>query len=297
MVEIQFGVNLSAAASRTSFEQLVRRSDELGYDVFAAPDHLGSFAPFAALTAAAMISPRLRLRTYVLNTGFWNPALLAREAASLDLLSAGRVELGLGAGHMKDEHEDARLPWLPLDQRVRVLEDMVTEVRRRLADDASDPRPVQQPVPVLVGAMSGAGLAVAARHADIVAFTGLHQITGAPPGTFTVSSAAQTAERVDQVRQAAGGRPYGSDVLLQAVSIGADPEQSAAEMAAGFPFITAEQLLDTPFVLLARDAAQAADELRRRQQVYGFDSVTTHQPSLEPLGEVIAAYRGRAPAA
>jgi hypothetical protein len=99
---------------------------------------------------------------------------------------------------------------------------------------------------------------------------------------------------VDEVRREAGGRPYRSDVLLQAVVIGKDPEASATEMAAGFPFITAEQILDTPFVLLAQDAGQAADELRRRQQVYGFDSVTTHQPSLEPLGEVIAAYRSHA---
>jgi len=78
--------------------QLVRRADELRYDVFAAPDHLGGLAPITALTAAGMTSGRLRLRTYVLNTGFWNPALLAREVASLDLLSQGRAELGLGAG-------------------------------------------------------------------------------------------------------------------------------------------------------------------------------------------------------
>ena len=77
---------------------MVRRADELGYDVFAAPDHLGGLAPFAALTAAGMVSERLRLRTYVLNTGFWNPALLAREAATLDVLSQGRAELGSELG-------------------------------------------------------------------------------------------------------------------------------------------------------------------------------------------------------
>lgn len=291
MAEIQFGVNVHAVSSQQDFQRLVRRADELGYDVFAAPDHLGLLAPFAALTAAGMISARLRLRTYVLNTGFWNPALLAREVATLDLLSSGRAELGLGAGHMRIEHESARLPWLPLDQRVRALGDMVLEVRRRLADQTHQPQPVQHPVPVMIGAMSSAGLSVAARHADVVGFAGLRQVSGARAGTFTLSSAKEAAERVSEVRRQAGGRPYRSDVLLQAVVLGQDPEKVAAEIAADADDATVGQLLDTPFVLLAQDPRLAADELRRRQQVYGFDSVTTHEPNLEALGEVMAAYR------
>jgi probable F420-dependent oxidoreductase len=288
---MQFGVNVHAAMSAQDFQQLVRRADHLGYDVFAAPDHLGGLAPFAALAAAGTLSPRLRLRTYVLNAGFWNAALLAREIATLDVLSGGRAELGLGAGHVKAEHDDARLPWLPLDQRVQVLEQLLLEVHRRLKDDRHRPRPVQQPVPVMVGAMSGRGLSLAARYADVVGFAGLRQVKGAAAGTFTLSSAAETADRVREVRRQAAGRAYRSDVLLQAVVLGRPPADAAAQIAADTPGVTVEQLLDTPFVLLAHDAEQAGDELRRRQQVYGFDSVTTHQPNLAALGEVIAAYR------
>ncbi len=101
MPEMQFAVNVHSVASRREFEQLVHRADELGFDAFAAPDHLGFLAPFAALAAAGMVSARLRLRTYVLNAGFWNPALLAREVATLDVLSGGRAELGLGAGQAR----------------------------------------------------------------------------------------------------------------------------------------------------------------------------------------------------
>lgn len=292
MSRVQFAIIVHTVSSQLYFQQLVRRADTLGYDVFAAGDHLGGLAPFAALSAAGMISERLRLRTYVLNTGFWNPALLAREVATLDVLSQGRTELGLGAGYMKNEHEDARLPWLPLEARVQALEEIVLEVRRRLADDAHRPQPVQWPVPLLVGAMSGPALSVAARHAQIVGFAGLRHVKGAPAGTFTVCSAAETATRVDEVRRQAGGRPYRSDVLLQRVVIGRDPEDAAAEIAASVGgHLTVEQLLDTPFVLLAQDVSHAVAELRRRQQVYGFDSVTTHQPNLEALGEVIAAHR------
>lgn len=297
MSEIQFGVNLHAVSSWPDFRQLVQRADELGCDVLAAPDHLGGLAPFAALTAAGAVSARLRLRTYVLNAGFWNAALLAREVATLDLLSGGRAELGLGAGHMKSEHDDARIPWQPAEHRLQALEQLLVETRQRLADETHQLRAVQQPVPLLIGAMSTAGLSLAAQHADIVGFAGLRQVPGSAPGTFTVSSPAETRQRVDQVRHQADGRSYRSDVLLQVVAIGPQHTDTAAQMAAGAPDrLSVEQLLHTPFALFARDADEAADELQRRRQVYGFDCFTTHQPYLEALGQVIAAYRSTDPA-
>lgn len=289
--EFQFGVNFRGVPDAEQFRLLVRRMDELGFDVFAAPDHLGAMGPFTVLAAAGMLSDRLRLRTYVLNMGFWNPALLAREAATVDVLSGGRAEVGLGAGHMKREHDDAGLPWLPFQRRIEALEQVVTEVKRRLADAGHKPRPVQRPVPLMVAAMSGPGLEVAARHADVIGFSGLRQVAGAPPGTFRLSSAAETAGRVAEVRRRAGGRSYRSDALLQQVVVGNHPREAAAEMAAAVPRLSIEEILDSPFVLYAEDAGQAADELRRRREVYGFDSVTVHQPSMEALGQVIAAYR------
>ncbi len=278
---LTFGVNVRRARSQHDFVAFVRRAEALGYDVLATPDHLGGLSPFAALAAAAVTTERLRLRTYVLNVGFWNPALLAREVRTLDMLSDGRAELGLGAGHMKSEHDEAGLPWRPLPERVEQLERMVVDVRPRLPDS----------VPLVVGAMSRQGLALAARHADVVAFAGLRQITGAPPGTFTLCSAAETADRVHHVRREAGDRPYRSDVLLQKVVIDRDPEEAAAEVVAAAPGLTVEQVLDTPFALFARDASDAAAELRRRREVYGFDGVTTHQPEMAALADVMAAYR------
>ncbi|MGN6792540.1 MAG: TIGR03621 family F420-dependent LLM class oxidoreductase [Streptosporangiaceae bacterium] len=291
MAEIQFGVNFHAATDAAAFERTVRRADELGFDVLAAPDHLGAMGPVTLLAAAAQISRRLRLRTYVLNVGFWNPALLAREVATLDLVSAGRAELGLGAGHTKSEHDDAGLPWLPFRQRIDLLQATVCEVSRRLADPEHQPAPVQRPVPLMVAAMSGPGLAVAAKHAAIVGFAGLRQVRGESLGTFTLVSAEETAERVAAVREQAGDRPYRSDVLLQHVAIGPRPSESAAEMAGAVPWMTAEEIEASPFVLYAKTADEAAAELRRRHELYGFDSVTTHQPSMEELGKVIAAYR------
>ena len=292
MPQLTFAVNLHATDSWPDFQRLIRRADELGYDAFAALDHLGALAPFPALAAAAGLSPRLRLRTHVLNAGFWNAALLAREVATVDLLSGGRVEMGLGSGHMKAEHDDAALPWPPLAQRMQDMETLAVELRRRLSDPQLRPSPVQHPVPLMIGAMSVAGLSVAARHADIVGFAGLRQPPGSPPGAFVLSGAERTRERVElvrRIRREAGDRPYRSDALLQVVALGREPVDAAREIVAGVPHLDAEQLLDTPFVLLARTAEDGAQELLRRHEAYRFDSFTTHQHNLEPLAEVMAA--------
>jgi probable F420-dependent oxidoreductase len=295
MPDMQFGLNYFAAKSRDDFWRLIRRADELGFDVLALPDHLGAAAPFSTLAAAGAISSRLRLTSYVLNVGFWNPALLARDVATLDLLSGGRAELGIGAGHAKSEHDDAGLPWLRFGSRVELLERTLIEVRRRLAEPGHEPAPVQRPIPLLIAAMSAAGLAVAARHADIVGFSGLRQVPGHAPGTFRLSSAGETAQAVKAVKAQAGGRAYRSDALLQQVVIGRDPSEVAAELAAAAPRLTVAEILDSPFVLYARTADEAAAQLERRGREFGFDRVTTHQQSMEALGQVIAAYRAAGP--
>lgn len=292
MTGLTFGVVLHGSTSSDEFQALIGRADALGCDVIAAPDHLGAPDPFAALSAAAAISRRMRLRTYVLNVGFWNPALLARVAATVDLLSDGRLELGLGAGHMRSEHEEAGLPWVAHRARVEQLERFLIEVRRRLAASDHRPRPAQAEVPIAVGAMTSPGLRVAAKYADIVAFAGLLQVPGAAPGTFTLASAAQTDARVREVTGLAAGRDYSTDALLQAIVIGEDPETAAARLAEELRTISAEQLLDSPFVLLARDPTHAAEIIAERHDRYGFRGFTTHQPYLEALGQVIEAHRG-----
>ena len=270
---------------------MVVRAEALGCDVIAAPDHLGAPDPFIALSAAAQISSSVRLRTYVLNVGFWNPALLARAAATTDVLSGGRLELGLGAGHMRSEYEDAGLPWYGHSARVEQLEATLTEVRRRLSDPEHRPRPSQDRVPIAVGAMTSSALRLAAGQAEIVSFSGLLQTPGAPAGSFTVASAAETDKRVAEVRELASGRAYRSDALLQVVALGEEPAVAAARLAAEFGSISAEQLLDTPFVLLARDPSHAAEIIAKRGERFGFDSFMTHDRNLEALGKVIAAYR------
>jgi hypothetical protein len=140
---------------------------------------------------------------------------------------------------------------------------------------------VQRPLPL---AMSARGLAVAAVHAEIVSFAG--QIAGGPPGALTVATGDETDELVDHVRHVRAERPYEADMLLQAVLIGVDPRQAAAELAGRAPALDSARVLDSPFVLLARDAGEGAVELLRRAERWGFSSVTAFWSSLDGLREV-----------
>lgn len=283
----RFGVGHAPAGSFAELAAHVREVEALGFDFVAKGDHLGGPGPFTLLAAVASVSERLRVRTYVLNVGFWNSALLAREAATLDRLSGGRLELGLGAGTVRAEFETAGLPWQPAHERVEGMERSLLEVRRALVDPEHSPQPVQQPIPVLIGAMSRAGLAVAADHADVVGYAAVRHAEGKPPGVLRAATAEETDELVAFVRQRANGREFESDVLLQAVKLGRDP------LAAAKAFVEREGgeedprvLAESPCVLFATTVAEAAQEIERRGKRWGFTSFTTFAPSATALAEV-----------
>src|SRR3954451_12023427 len=132
MPSYRFGIASPPMSSRDDYLKAARRIERLGFDFIGTGDHLGQPRPFTALAAVAVNTQRLRLRTYVLNVGFWAPALLAREAATLDRLSDGRLELGLGAGTVRAEFDEAGLPWENATGRVARLETTAREVRERL---------------------------------------------------------------------------------------------------------------------------------------------------------------------
>ena len=135
MRDFRFSCNVFAIRSGGSFTEYCRTAERYGYDAIFTADHLGSPAPFSPLIAAAEATQRLRVGTLVLNIGFWNPHLLAREVATADLLTGGRLELGVGAGHMKWEFDAAGLPWRPLPERADMLEAALDELERIFASD------------------------------------------------------------------------------------------------------------------------------------------------------------------
>jgi len=293
-----FGAGIAAHTTRDDVLTAARAAEAAGFDVLNTADHLGHPAPFAVLAAAAAVTERIRLRTYVLNVYFWNSALLAREVATLDALSAGRFELGLGAGHMKREHDDAGLPFPPIAERVAELERVLVDVRRRLADPGYSPAPVQTPIPLSIGAWGNASMRVAARYAEIISLTGMVQAKGKPPGTFDLSEVPEVDDRLERLRATLEReRPADLpapvlDCLLQKVVVDTDPEESAAALVAEYgDGYTVEQVLESPFLLLAATPSDAVDELLRRQKRWGIRGWCTHTASVPAFAEVVAAYR------
>ena len=133
MKPFRFGVNVRTAGSGADWADKARKVEALGYSVLCVPDHLAELlAPLPALVAAAAATKHLRVGTAVLNNDFRHPVLLAREAATLDVLSDGRLELGLGAGHMQSEYEQVGLAFDPGATRVERLEEAVVIVKRLL---------------------------------------------------------------------------------------------------------------------------------------------------------------------
>lgn len=269
-------------ASPEDWRDRVRRVDRQGHDVLLTCDHIGMAPPLVSLVAAAGVSDRLRLGTQVLNNEFWNPVLLARDAAAVDLLTGGRFELGFGAGHAAVEFAAAGLRYDPPGPRIDRLVDAVPAVRRLLAGERVDGAggygldgaelgfaATQSPVPVMVGGNGDRVLALAAQHADIVGLVGLTSGTGQVHTDLSHFSWDGLADRIDHVRRHAGER-FGQlelSVLLQAVRITEDRERAAAEFARG-TVDDVTPLLDSPFVLFGTEA-QVSGQLERLRNEMG----------------------------
>jgi probable F420-dependent oxidoreductase len=258
------------------------------------PDHLQAPSPFPVMMAAADATERLRVGTLVLNIGFWNPALLAREVASVDRLSGGRLELGLGAGHMKSEFDQAGIEWEPVGRRTDRLRQTIAQLDRLLTDPEHLPAVVQRPRPPLLLAGTGDGmLELAAEHADIFGYGGLWQQKGQPPGTFRLATAAETDERIHFIREHAGSRfdQIELNVLIQAVEITDDREAAAAKLAADtLEGTDPEEILRAPTVLVG-SVQEIVDQLHERRDRYGFSYISVHQHLAEKIAPVIEAIK------
>lgn len=282
----RFGVGMTATASRKDWIEKCRKAEDLGYDIIGVADHLGMPAPFPSLMLAAEVTERPRLATAVLNVGFYNPALLARDVAATDQLTDGRLELGLGTGYRKAEFDDAGLPWPDPGQRVDHLEHTVAELRRRFADPGHRPQPTQRPgPPVSIGGRGDRVLALAAREADIIGFTGF--APGSEGDTAYLAHADGVAERVEYTRALLGERVSRVEfnILVWRVIVTND-RRAEAERLEPMRTLSAEQMLKVPTVLIGT-ASQIADQLTEHRKRYGFSYITVGEYNLEALSPVI----------
>ncbi|GHJ39121.1 LLM class F420-dependent oxidoreductase [Streptomyces sp. TS71-3] len=290
----RFGVSLTTTPPGDAWRATCRSAEDMGYDTILVADHLGMPAPFPALVAAAEATERPRLGTFVLNAGFWNPALLAREVATTDALTGGRLELGLGTGYVADEHTAAGLPFGSPGERVDHVVRTVEELDRLLGSAEHAPAAVQRPrVPLLVGGNGDRMLDLAARRADIVGFSGLRPERGSTSGGLIALTAAQLDDRVAAYRRlaAGAGREQEFNLLIQRVTVTGDRRATAREIAQRLPYLTEDQALELP-VFPAGTVRQIAEQLRAQRERYGFSYLTVLEPSMKAFAPVIEELRG-----
>lgn len=289
----RFGVNLLTPASADEWRAKCRRAEELGYDVILVPDHLGWVAPFPALVAAAGATERPRLGTFVLNAGFWNPALLAREVATTDALTGGRLELGLGTGYVQAEHDTAGLPFGSPGERVDHLAHTVAELERLLGSAEYQPRPAQSRVPLLIGGNGDRMLRLTAERADVAAFTAGRVVAGSTTGKIAPLTPEELDERVARYREFAAGRaePAELNLLVQMVAVTEDPEAVIKPLLDRQPQLTADGALALPIVLVGT-LREIVARVRAQRERYGFSYLTVLEPYMEDFAQVIEELRG-----
>ena len=297
-------VPMAPFASLDEWHARVRAVDEQGHDVLLMADHLGMVAPLPPLVAAAGVSERLRLGVQVLNNEFWNPVLLAREAATADILTGGRLEIGLGAGHAAVEFAAAGLAYERPVVRIERLAAAVPVVRTLVAGGTIDVdatygleeaslgfAAAQARVPVMIGGNGDRVLRLAAEQADIVGLTGFTSGTDRTHTDLSHFTWDGLADRIAHVRRHAGER-FGDlelSVLVQAVRRSDDRRQAAVEFAQGM-IDDVGALLDSPFLLLGTDDERAAQVARLRDEM-GVTYVTTFEPGAEALAAAVAPLR------
>jgi probable F420-dependent oxidoreductase len=293
----RFGVVVAQARSGDELAERARRVEGLGYSSWLMPDTLGqTLAPLPALAAAAAATRSLRVGTFVLANDFRNPVLLARESSTLDFLSNGRFELGLGAGRPAAE-SDARKLGIRFESggaRVDRLAEALGIISALLSGEQATatgphyaavdadvfPPPAQLPhLPILVAGSGRRLLSLAARKADIVAL-------GAGPS----ASQRDFAEKVGWVREAAGERFKDLELNLNLVAVGdeADPMVRARF---GLSF---EDLVraGSPSVLVGT-TDEMCEQLLRRREALGTSYVTVGQAFFESFAPVVERLAGR----
>lgn len=286
---MRFGVNMMVPAERDAWVDKCRRAEELSYDVIGVADHLGMPAPFPALVLAAEATERVRLCPYVLNTSFYNPTLLARDIASTDQFTGGRIELGLGTGYVRAEFDTAGLPFPGPAARLDFLEQTVSELIRCFAE--AEPKPAQLPrPPLLLGGNGDRMLRIAARAADIVSFTGVNFNRDGSAGA--IISAEDMDARVALVRAAAGERADDLELnlLIQKVIITDDRDAALEAVQPYLPELNHEQLAEVP-ILFVGTPEQIAEQLRQRRKRYGFTDFVVLERDFTEFAPVIELLR------
>ena len=291
--------------NRESLLELARRSEAAGISILLGTDHLGRWASLPMLQAAAAVTS-LRIGNFVLNNDLRHPVVLAQELATIDLVTEGRLEIGIGAGWARSEYDAAGIQFDPPRVRLDRMERSVEIVKQALRDGRIDmpaspagpqihldsvPRSVQRPhPPFLVGGGGPRLLRYAAREADIVALNPRAK----PEGGLQSSDVgeADVDRKIGWVREAAADR--WAMLEINVVLFGVDPEyrRQSGPPRMRIHEISEDEVPRSPHYLTG-DAGEMTEQLLARRERWGISYVAMRPEHLEPTTEVMRRLAGR----
>lgn len=301
----------SGAPDATGWRHLIDRIDAEGYDLVHMPQHRGAkgFAPLVALGFVAARSSRLRVGTLVLDNESVHPAIVARDAATLDLLSEGRLELGIGAGWLAADHASIGQEFATAGTRIERLEEAIDVLRACWSGDTAsfrgrhftidgapnDPLPAQPGgPPVLVGGGGKRVLQLAARKADIVSL--VPNMSAGRVGRESAANAtgAATGEKLAWVREAAGSRLPDIELHtnLTNVFVTDDRMPMMEKVARGYGLDNPIDALDIPHVVIGT-VAQCVEQLIERRSATGISHYTVFEANIDAFAPILAELVGR----
>ena len=311
----RFGLLGENVRSAKELVDTAHRAEEAGFATFLLRDHFiaepfgHQLAPLAALATVAAATTRLRVGTMVLCNDYRHPVLLAKEVATLDLLSDGRFELGLGAGFSRPEYEAAGLPYDPAGVRVDRLAEALQVLKGLFGATPCTfagrfytvthldafPKPVQQPhPPLLVGAGGRRMLAIAAREANIIGLQTASLGTGRITSDASGLLAETIAEKIGWVRQEAGARFDQIELSILASVVAAEDRRAAAERLVrerGWDGLPLERVFEMPSIFIG-SVARIVDEMQARRERYNISYYVVRDGQLEMVAPIVACLAG-----
>jgi probable F420-dependent oxidoreductase len=306
MRPFRFGVQCSRMPTVEQWRDLARRCEDSGYACLYIPDHFeDQFGPLVALTIAAEATTALRVGSLVFDNDYRHPVVLAKEIATLQLASSGRVEFGLGAGWMTTDYEESGIPLDAPGVRVERMVEGLAVMKGLWANERFSftgrhyavteahglPRPGSMPS-IVIGGGSKRILSIAAREADVVGINVDLRFGHVGREVLEKIGPASWDERVRWVREAAGDR--WDEIDLQAltfvVNIGRPHADVAAEMAPLFG-VSAEEAVDIPLVMVGT-VEEICDQLLERRKRWGFNYIVVHEGEMDAFAPVVERLAG-----
>ncbi len=307
----RFGIQVSKMPTAREWVDMARRAEDTGFDVLTMPDHFtDQLAPVPALMAAADATTTLRVGALVFDNDYKHPVVLAKELATMDLLSDGRTEIGLGAGWMISDYEQAGMQYDPPKIRIDRFVEGLAIIKGVMQDGPfsfsgehytvtnyeGHPKPVQRPVPpILIGGGGKRVLSLAAREADIIGINGTLTAGVVGPEALDTMTAASVDEKVDIVAAAAAAAGRLNDIEMNIRTFFVKVTDERAKTVGGISqmFGVSEELIDaSPFALIG-SVESCIEQILERREKWGFSYTIVGAENIEECAPIVAALRGK----